>query len=118
YQRGSVVGCMDMILWLFDNSGCSMVVMATPTFERSPREGEFQEYLKQFDRRGIYRLVLESEPDRADLDLIASRHGLKPAEEEAEAIMLDIAHKDGFGKFCTRLEDAVELAEKDRKSDV
>jgi DNA transposition AAA+ family ATPase len=115
YQKGSVIGCMDMILWLYDQSGCSIVLMATPQFYSDLKEGEFHQYLKQFGRRCLYPLVLESEPDRADLDMLASRYGLPRATGQAEQIMNDIAKADGFGKFCMRIEDAVELAEKANK---
>lgn len=115
YQKGSIIGCMDMILWLYDQSGCSIVLMATPQFYSDLKEGEFHQYLKQFGRRCLYPLVLENEPARGDLDLLARRYGLPPATGEAERIMLDIAKSDGFGKYCMRIEDAEELAEKQGK---
>jgi hypothetical protein len=56
-------------------------------------------------------LQLPSVPPRKDLDLVARAYGLPPATGDAEVIMLDIARKDGFGKFITRVLDAVDLAE-------
>jgi DNA transposition AAA+ family ATPase len=112
YQKGSVMRCMDTLLYIYDTTGCVMGIFATNVFADRLEEGEFFKYLKQFKRRGVYEVHLEDEPTRADLDLVAARYGLASAEERAEEIMLDIAHTDGFGKFCTRLLDAQHLAEK------
>jgi hypothetical protein len=134
YQRGSVVACMDMILYIFDQTQCSIVVMATPQFGDAIRNGEFSQYLKQFDRRFLYPLWLEDEPEPGDLMLIARKAGLR-AECDSKTgdwvypnartevavgkdktakpleIVQHIAHTDGFGKFCARLGDAADLAE-------
>jgi DNA transposition AAA+ family ATPase len=114
YQKSSVVGCMDMILWLYDQSGCSMVVMATPQFAEALRDGEFRQYLKQFNRRGVYELLLEDTIPFDDLLLIADHNGLPRPTAEAKEIMIEVA-KHGLGLFSARIKDALELAEVKRE---
>lgn len=117
YQKGSVVGCMDTILYIYDQSGCSMVVMATPQFQDGLRKGEFSQYLKQFESRGVYTAQIDP-PTIKDLNLLAARQGLPPVPAgEARDTALDLGQHYGLGLFCTRLSDAVALAKK-RNEDV
>jgi hypothetical protein len=110
FPKLSVMPIMDLLLYIYDSTGCVMGIFATNVFADRLGQGEFFNYLKQFKRRGVYTLRLEDEPERCDLDRVAMRYGLEPAKGEAEAIMLELAHEDGFGVFCVRLQDAVDLA--------
>lgn len=113
YPKSSVMRCLDVLRWLHDQTRCALVLCGTNVgFRDKLRDGEFSRYLQQLRRRGLYELQLPPVPPRADLDLIAVRYGLEPAAGEAEEIMTHIAREDGFGKFCIRLLDAVELAQK------
>lgn len=116
YQKGSVMRCMDTLLYIYDSTHCVMGIFATNIFADALEEGQFFRYLEQFKRRGVYIVRLEDEPTREDLDLVCARYGLEPARGEAEAIMEHIAHKDGLGAICTRIQDACDLAEKQNRA--
>lgn len=115
YQKTSVMRCLDVLRYIHDQTHCGLILCGTHVFRDQLQQGQFFQYLKQLKRRGIYELQLPPDPPREDLDLIASAHGLHPAAGAAEEVMLEIALADGFGKYCTRLEDAVELAAKKKQ---
>lgn len=116
YQKSSVMRCADTLRYLHDQSGCGLIICGTNVFRDQVKEGEFKTYLKQLQRRGrSYSLQLPTEPPRGDLDMLAARFGLPRATDEAEHIMLHIAHTDGLGVFVLRLRDAKDLAEKKRE---
>lgn len=114
YQKSSVMRCLDVLMYVHDRGRCPMIFCGTNIFRDHLQEGEFKQYLKQFRRRGLYEIQLPSVPPRADLDMIAAQYGLAPANGEAEKLMLAIARNDGLAMFFTRLEDAAELAGKQK----
>jgi DNA transposition AAA+ family ATPase len=117
YQKGSVMRCLDTLRYIYDKTGCGMVLVGTPTMRQELEKGEFSQYLKQLKRRaGSLMLQLPTLPPRADLDLIAAAFDLQPATGEAEEILLQVAKTDGFGKVKMLLQDAGERATKRKRS--
>jgi len=115
YHRGSVMQCFDVLRYIHDKTGCGMVMCGTNTFRDGLVGGEFAQHLKQLRRRGLYEIQLPDMPPRADLDLIASHYGLKPASDQAEELMLDLVGRNGVAVYFTRLDDASEMAYKKRE---
>lgn len=116
YQKGSVMRCLDTLRYIYDKTGCGMVLVGTPTMRQELEKGEFSQYLKQLKRRaGSLMLQLPTLPPRADLDLVAKAFDLEPASGEAEEILLAVAKADGFGKVKMLLQDAGERASKKKR---
>ena len=115
YQKTSVMRCLEVLRYIQGKTKCGMVLCGTPQWRHELKNGNFTKFLKQLDRRGIYELQLPPDPPRGDLDLIAEHYGLAPASGKAEEIMTHIAHSDGFGKYCMRLLDGVEIAANKRR---
>ncbi len=116
YQKGSVMRCLDTIRYIYDKTGCGLVLVGTPTMRQELEKGEFSQYLKQLKRRaGSLMLQLPTMPPREDLDLVASAFDLRAATGEAEDILLAVAKADGFGKVKMLLQDASERASKKRR---
>lgn len=114
YDKKSVMRAMDVIRYIHDRSKCGLVLSGTNVFRDNMRSGEFFQYMKQLNRRGLYTLQLPAFPPQEDLDLVARRFGLDPAEGEAEKILDHIA-REGFGVVITRLTDAAEIAAKKKQ---
>lgn len=113
YQKTSIVRCLSTLQYIYDRSGCGMVISATCAFRDQVKFGEFKNALKQLNRRGrSYELMLPAVPPREDLDRIANWFGLNPApaKSPAESIMNHIAAEDGIGVFRLRLLDAQDYA--------
>jgi len=110
YQRSSVMRCLDVLMYVHDQTGCPMVLCGTNIFRDNLQEGAFFQYLKQLRRRGLYELQLPDVAPRRDLDMISRQYGLPRATGEAEKLLLQIAKRDGLAMVFTRLEDAIDLA--------
>lgn len=112
YQKNSVMRCLDVLRYIHDNTHCGLVLCGTNVFRDNLKQGEFFQYLKQLQRRGLYELQLLDIPPVKDLDLVAKHFGLRLDRADAKALEIVnfIAKKDGLGKFIIRLTDAAELA--------
>jgi len=116
YQKTSVMRCLDTLRYIHDQTGCGLVLCGTNVFRDKVKAGEFMNYLKQLHRRGrSYELQLPADPPRKDLDLIAGKFGLDPAEGEADLIIRKIAKTDGIGVYRLRLIDAQDYARKKKQ---
>lgn len=115
YQKTSVMRCLDVLRYIHDQTKCGLVLCGTNVFRDELKQGQFFQYLKQLERRGLYQLQLPTQPPRGDLDLFAASFNLPPATDAAEEHMLHIAKTYGVGMFVTRLTDAAELASNKRQ---
>jgi len=115
YLKTSVMRCLDVLRYLHDRTQCGLVLCGTNVFRDELKQGQFFQYLKQLRRRGLYELQLAAVPPREDLDAVAQKFGLDPADGEAEDLVLQIAKTDGLGKYIIRLTDAAELAAKKKQ---
>ena len=126
HAKLQVMRCLDALRHIHDRTLCGLVLCGTNVFRDRLKEGEFFQYLKQLKRRGIYQLQLPSVPPDDDLKAIASHYGLSwpsdslrnpslPSRGTVLDIISHIAHEDGLAVYCTRLQDAIELANKKKQ---
>lgn len=116
YQKTSVMRCLDVFRWLFDQTGCSIILCGTDVFRDQIQAGEFFQYLQQLKRRGAsYELQLPTAPPLEDLYDLAAAFGLREPTGDAAQVVKHIANQDGFGVFKMRLLDAKDLADKKKE---
>lgn len=113
FQKASVMRCFDFIRYIYDQTGCGIVLSGTNVFRDNLHEqGAFLQYLKQLKRRGLYEVQLPDVPPAEDLRLISHKFGLSSPNGEALKVLNHLAESDGLGMVFTRLTDAAAHAAK------
>jgi hypothetical protein len=111
FQKNSVMKCMELLRYIYDQTHCGMVLCGTNVFRDQLEAGPFQQYLKQLKRRGgLYRVQLPEAPPLPDLHMMADRFGLPNATGKALEELQHLAKADGFGVVVSTLTDAAEYA--------
>ena len=84
-------------------------------FKSEVQTGKLSLMLEQLRRRGTIKLQLPKAPPKADLDRIAKRFGLEPAEGLAAEVIKDMIHSSGLGMYVKFLQNAAMMASKQKQ---
>jgi DNA transposition AAA+ family ATPase len=115
YQHGSAIKVFEVIREIYDRTHCGLVLVGTNVLRDELSVGRLAPILEQLRRRGTIKVQLPARPPKADLDKIAKRFGLPPAEGLAADVVKDMILTSGLGMYIKFLQSATMLAGKDRK---
>jgi len=115
YQHGSAVKVFEVIREIYDRTHCGLVLVGTNVLRDELSIGRLAPILEQLRRRGTIKVQLPARPPKVDLDRIAKRFGLPPAEGLAADVVKDMILTSGLGMYIKFLQSATMLAAKDRK---
>jgi DNA transposition AAA+ family ATPase len=115
YQHGSAVKVFEVIREIYDRTHCGLVLVGTNVLRDELSIGRLAPILEQLRRRGTIKVQLPSRPPKVDLDRIAKRFNLPPAEGLAADVVKDMILTSGLGMYIKFLQSATMLAAKDRK---
>ncbi len=115
YQKGSQMKVLEFIREIYDRSHCGLVLCGTNVFKSEVQTGKLSLMLEQLRRRGTIKLQLPKAPPKADLDRIAKRFGLEPAEGLAAEVIKDMIHSSGLGMYVKFLQNAAMMASKQKQ---
>lgn len=110
YQSGSTIKVFEVIREIYDRTQCGMVLCGTHTLKREFTTGKLAPVLEQLRRRGTIEVDLGSKMAREDLNKIARRFGLPPAEGVAAEVVKDMIHRSGLGMYIKFIQSAAVLA--------
>ncbi len=110
YQQGSTIKVFEVIREIYDRTQCGMVLCGTHTLKREFNEGKLAPVLEQLRRRGTIEVDLKSRIPKEDLDKIARKFGLPPAEGVAMEIIKDMIHRSGLGMYIKFIQSAAVFA--------
>lgn len=110
YQQSSQIKVLEVIREIYDRTHCGMVLCGTNVLKKELLEGKLAKMLEQLRRRGTIKVQLNPHPPRVDLDRIAKRFGLPPAEGGAAEVVKDMIHTSGLGMYIQFLQSASTLA--------
>lgn len=115
YQSGSTIKVFEVIREIYDRTQCGMVLCGTHTLKREFMTGKLAPVLEQLRRRGTIEVDLGSKVAGEDLNKIARRFGLPPAEGMAAEVVKDMIHRSGLGMYIKFIQSAAVLAGKQGK---
>jgi DNA transposition AAA+ family ATPase len=115
YQHGSAIKVAEVIREIYDRTHCGMVLCGTNVLRDELHSGKLSIILEQLRRRGTIKAQLPSHPPRADLDKIARRFGLPPADGIAAEVVKDMIHSSGLGMYIKFLQSAAHMASRENK---
>lgn len=115
YQKGSAIKVMEVIREIYDRTRCGVVLVSSNLGRDEMESGRYSALLKRFSRRGTIKVQLPAVPPRSDLDRIAKRFGLPPAEGAAYEVVKDMIHTSGLGMYIKFLQSASRMASKEEK---
>jgi DNA transposition AAA+ family ATPase len=115
YQRGSAVKVCELLREIYDRTHCGLVICGTNVLRDELHTGTKASVLEQLRRRGTIKVQLPARPPKSDLDKIAKRFGLPPAEGEAAEVVKDMIHQSGLGMYVKFLQSAHLMASRAQK---
>ncbi len=115
YQKGSQIKVLEVIREIYDRTQCGMVLCGTNVWRQEMQEGKLAQMLEQLRRRGTIKIQLPARPPKADLDRIAKKFGLAPAEDLALEVIKDMIHTSGLGMYVKYLQNASRMAAREGK---
>lgn len=115
YQHGSAIKVMEVIREIYDRTRCGMVLVGTNVLRDELHQGKLAAILEQLRRRGTIKIQLPAHPPKADLDKIARKFNLLPAEGEAAEVVKDMIHTSGLGMYIKFLQSACMMAAREKK---
>ncbi|MFA7256936.1 MAG: AAA family ATPase [Kiritimatiellales bacterium] len=115
YQKGSQIKVLELIREIYDRTHCGLVLCGTNVWRREIQEGKLASMLEQLRRRGTIKIQLPSKPPKADLDRIAKKFGLAPAEDLALEVIKEMLHTSGLGMVVKYLQNASRMASRENK---
>jgi DNA transposition AAA+ family ATPase len=115
YQSGSAIKVMEVIREIYDRTKCGLVLVGTNVLRDNLTTGKLATILEQLRRRGTIKVQLPKCPPKADLDRIAKKFGLPPADGIAADVVRDQIHSSGLGMFIKFLQSAAMMANKESK---
>jgi len=115
YLKGSQIKVLELIREIYDRTHCGLVLCGTNVWRREIQEGKLSQMLEQLRRRGTIKIQLPARPPKADLDRIAKKFGLAPAEELALEVIKEMLHTSGLGMVVKYLQNAARMAARENK---
>ena len=115
YQAGSAIKVMEVIREIYDRTHCGMVLVGTNVLRDNLHTGRMAAILEQLRRRGTIKVQLPAHPPKVDLDRIAKKFGLAPADGIAAQVVKDMIHTSGLGMYIKFLSSAGMLANREGK---
>jgi DNA transposition AAA+ family ATPase len=115
YQHGSAIKVFEVIREIYDRTHCGMVLVGTNVLRTELTTGKLAPILEQLRRRGTIKVQLPATPPKADLDKIAKKFGLPPADGIAAEVVKDMIHTSGLGMYIKFLQSASMMAGRDGK---
>lgn len=116
YQHSSAIKVYEVAREIYDRTRCGMVFAATKALREEIMNGKLALMLEQFRRRGIIKVNLPPKPPKADLDRIARKFGLAPAEDSSAEVVAEMIHTSGLGMYIKFLQSAATMARKQNKT--
>jgi DNA transposition AAA+ family ATPase len=113
YQACSAIKVMEVIREIYDRTHCGMVLVGTNVLRDNLQTGRMASILEQLRRRGTIKVQLPNRPPKVDLDRIAKRFGLPPADGIAAEVVKDMIHTSGLGMYIKFLSSAGMLANRE-----
>lgn len=113
YQSGSAIKVMEVIREIYDRTHCGMVLVGTNVLRDNLTTGRLAAILEQLRRRGTIKVQLPAHPPKVDLDRIAKKFGLPPADGIALEVVKDMIHTSGLGMYIKFLSSAGMLANRE-----
>lgn len=113
YQSGSAIKVMEVIREIYDRTHCGMVLVGTNVLRDNLTTGRLAAILEQLRRRGTIKVQLPAHPPKVDLDRIAKKFGLSPADGIALEVVKDMIHSSGLGMYIKFLSSAGMLANRE-----
>jgi hypothetical protein len=110
-QAKSFLRCIETLRYIFNQSGCGMLLCGTDVWRHEMEEGQFKKLLVQMKRRALYEVRLPDVLPAADRAMVLREFGLEAPKGEAAKVW-DIVIREGFGMMLTRLEDARMVAQR------
>jgi hypothetical protein len=115
YQKGSQIKVLELVREIYDRTHCGLVLCGTNVLRREIQEGKLAQMLEQLRRRGTIKIQLPARPPKADLDRIAKKFNLAPAEDLALEIIKEMLHTSGLGMVVKYLQNAARMASREGK---
>ena len=110
YQKGSALKVLEFIREIHDRTKCGLVLCGTNIWRDEVTKGEQQKVLAQLRNRGVAHIQLEHRPLKADLELFYDHYRLPLPQGRAAAVVEDVVHTHGLGKFCKLLQAASRMS--------
>jgi DNA transposition AAA+ family ATPase len=115
YNHASAVKVFELIREIYDRTHCGMVLVGTNVLRDELHTGKLASILEQLRRRGTIKLQLPPHPPKVDLDKIARKFGLPPADGESAEVIKDMIHTSGMGMYIKFLQSANMMASREGK---
>jgi DNA transposition AAA+ family ATPase len=115
YQHGSTIKVMEVIREIYDRSHCGMVLVSSNLGRDEMEHGRHAEVLKRFNRRGIIKIQIPNKVPKSDLDKIARKFNLAPADGIAQEVVKEMIHTSGLGMYIKFLQSAAMMSNREGK---
>lgn len=112
YQKGSALKVLEFIREIHDRTGCGLVMTGTNVWRHEIEGGAEKKVLAQLRNRGVAHIQLEDRPKPSDVRKFYLDAGLADPDEKAAAVVEDVIHEHGLGKFLKLLAAARRRAAK------
>ena len=106
---------LDFIRALYDAKRFGVLLVGTNIFRDQMAKDKFEPFLRQLNRRVLFRRQLSDMPSRKDLNMFAAYYRLGPAEDEAYRLQRQVVSMTGLGVWLTTLSAANRKAQKEGK---
>lgn len=113
YQHGSAIKVAEVLREIYDRTHCGLVLCGTNVLRDELHTGTLAPILEQLRRRGTIKIQLPATPPKSDLDRIAKRFGLPPAEGLALDVVKTMLQSSGLGMYIKFLQAGCAMAAKE-----
>ncbi len=97
--RKMQIGTLDMLVHLYDETGCGMVLSGTPVFLDTVQDDRLRKWFEQVDNRGVLRLKLPRELPYQDARALGLAYGLPAPDRDGMAIIRGLVKAYRLGKL-------------------
>lgn len=115
YQHGSTVKVFEVIREIYDRKKCGIVLVGTNTLKKEFYTGSLAPVFEQLRRRGTIEVDLKSRIPKEDLDKIARKFALPPADGIALEVIRDMINRSGLGMYIKFLQSASVMANRQKR---
>jgi DNA transposition AAA+ family ATPase len=110
YMKGSQIKVLELIREIYDRTQCGLVLCGTNVLRHEIQEGKLSQMLEQLRRRGTIKIQLPAKVPKVDLDRIAKKFALAPADGIALDTIKSMLHTSGLGMVVKYLQNSARMA--------
>ncbi len=112
FLQGRSIQTLEFLREIHDESGCGIVISATPSWDQAKTDDNIRKVLEQLENRHLITSRLPNKPTKSNLNAFAKSYQLQPATEEALDLQSHVIETTSLGRWLKILQGASRIASK------